>query len=355
MYTFNKIIFIFLAFLFSYSCSNQYEEIRPTQIFTDSSSITGEKLDINTDTLAKPLHSLLIDSLLIIMDKKTSEHGLHIINVNQEKFIASTAKKGRGPKEIQIPLGLNLDPENPRSFNTYARLKNKIFTFNLDSILTKENYFPQEKIEFSESYLMPVQIQNKQFIATGPFEKGRYRISDSSCSNHEYKYGYPYDPSKKNVSNQTKSLAYQGKFTIQPGGNHLSFSTTNCGVLEFFRVNKNSIKKIKEHHFYNPDYEAKSNTSAPLSGENKMGFTGRSATKDYLYLLYSGRTFIKYRNQFLYGNIMLVFNWNGEPVKYYKLDKAVRSISVTDNNKTLYAYASLPQPSILKYKLNHSQ
>ena len=64
---------------------------------------------------------------------------------------------------------------------------------------------------------------------------------------------------------------------------------------------------------------------------------------------------MEYRENYAYGKDVLVFDWKGNPIKHYKMDKAVRCISVADNNKTMYAYASLPQPTILKYKLDHAQ
>jgi len=349
-----KILIILTVLLFT-NCSENHKEIEPTQIFEDSISLRGDKMNLNIDTLARPIHSILIDSFLIIMDKKLSNYNFHIINIKQKKYISSSCKKGKGPKEIAIPLGLYINPNFPRSFSTYARSKNKYFTFNIDSILNKkEEYYPRIVKTFSKSYLTPVQLQNKHFISTGPFKKGRYRISDSSLTNHVYKYSYPYDPNKKNISGTTKNMAYQGKFQLQPNGSHFAFATAYCGVIEFFKLDNNTVKKTEEHHFYNPDYLA-NETSAPLTRKNKMGFIDYSATNDFFYVLYSGRTLLEHKNKAFYGKDVLVFNWKGKSIRHYKLDKAVSFINVSDNNKTLYAYAALPKPAIFKYKLNYSQ
>jgi hypothetical protein len=208
------------------------------------------------------------------------------------------------------------------------------------------------------NYLTPLLLQNNHFIATGPFEKGRYRISDKSLKNHHFKYDYPKDMDKSDVSRPTKSMVYQGNFVLQPNGKHFAFATHSCGVLEIFKSIDETIQKIKNHHFYNPVYNVKSEKemSAPLNAKkNKSGFSDLSATKKYLYVLFSGRTFMEYRKKYQYGKHVLVFDWKGNPIKHYKLDKAVRCISVADNNKTMYAYASLPKPRILKYNLDHAQ
>lgn len=356
----NKLLHIvasLVIIIFAISCT-KHKEVTPTSIFSDSTQIEGKVVNVNLYSINKPVRAIMMDSLLIIKDLEANEYNFHIINVNKEKLIKSFGKAGRGPKEIEIPLGFNINPGKARDINTYARTKQKLFCFNVDSVLDNDNYEPQLIKKFPGNYLTPVLLQNNHFIATGPFEKGRYRISDKSLENHQFKYDYPDDLDKSDVSRPTKSMVYQGNFVLQPNGNYFAFAAGSCGVIEVFKTESKTIQKIKNHHFYNPIYtvESEKDMRAPLNAKkNRNGFADLCATKKYLYVLFSGRTFMEYREKYAYGKDVLVFDWKGSPVKHYKLDKAVRCISVTDNNKTLYAYASLPQPSILKYKLNHSQ
>jgi hypothetical protein len=337
------------------SCT-KHNEIAPTSIFIDSTRIKGKVVNANLDNINQPVRAIMIDSLLILKDLKATEYNFHIINVHEEKLIKSFAKAGRGPKEIEIPLGFNIKPGKGRDINTYARTKKKLFCFNIDSVLHNDQYDPQLVKRFTEDYLTPVLLQNNRFISTGPFEKGRYRISDSSLKTHSFKYDYPNDPDKSNVSRPTKSMVYQGNYALQPHGKYFAFAAGSCGVIEIFQSKSKTVKKIKNHHFYNPEYQVESDTEmrAPINAtKNRNGFADLCATQKYLYALFSGRTFWEYRNKFAYGKDVLVFDWKGNPIMHYKLDRAVRCIGVNKTNSLLYAYAALPEPAILKYSLVH--
>lgn len=352
-----NILVSLVVLMFANSCTNN-KGVNPTNIFNDSTLTEGKGVNVNLDTINKPIRAIIFDSLLVIKDLKARDYNFHIINVNKEKLVKSFGKSGRGPKEIDIPLGFNINPGKDREINTYARNKQKLFSFNIDSIIHKKNYEPSLVKEFSENYLTPVLLKNNHFIATGPFEEGRYRVTDKSLKKHQFKYDYPKDTDKHRVSRPTKSMVYQGNFILQPNGKHFAFATGSCGIIEIFQSKDKTIQKIKNHHFYNPVYtvESEKDMRAPLNAKkNRNGFVDLSATKEYLYALFSGRTFYEYREKYAYGKNLLVFDWKGKPIKQYKLNKAVRCISVADNNKTMYAIASLPQPTILKFKLNHSQ
>ncbi|MCF8307671.1 MAG: TolB-like 6-bladed beta-propeller domain-containing protein [Bacteroidales bacterium] len=311
-------------------------------------------MNIDNNAIGEAISSFLIDSILILKDLKNPKYNFHLINIRQESYIKKFCIKGKGPNEFAFLMNLNSNPKKHRSFNTFSRLDKKIITFDLDSLMFQKRYRPDIIKTFKKNYIMPVMLQNDYFISTGPFKKGRYRLSDNSLHTHRYKYHYPYDPEKNDVSRTTKSIIYQGQFILQPNGSHFAFSTPNCGILEVFKAKENSIRIVTKHHHFNAKYETnKTGTKAGLVMENKMGFSDMGSSKNYLYVLYSGRLLSKYTDESLYGKHILVFNWEGEPIKHYKLDKAVRCISVNNTDSLLYAWAALPEPALLEYSLNH--
>ncbi|MCF8307668.1 MAG: TolB-like 6-bladed beta-propeller domain-containing protein [Bacteroidales bacterium] len=346
------IIFIVLISNLHISCTKNNEEKSPLKAFRDSTLIQGNQLKISSEHIGEATYSLLIDSILVIKDTKNTDYAFHLININKKKYTKSFGKKGNGPKELAHPMGLNKNIQS-ENINTYASTKNKIFTYNVDSLLQKNDYKPYYIKKFMGEFLMPVQIQNGLFITTGPFEKGRYRLTESAQNLNKFIFDYPVDSEHEEAPNESKSMVYQGRFKLQPEGKRFAFATNRAGILEIFQANNGTISKVIDQHFYNPDYKVQSKYSVPIYPNNKMGFTDMSATKDYLYVLYSGRTILKYRKKFLYGKHVLVFNWQGTPIKHYKLDKAVRCISVNKTNSLLYAWAALPEPALLEYAFNH--
>lgn len=354
-----KIIIPILSILLLSLFSCNKKEIEPPEIFEDSLSIQGEILDSNLEYIGLPAQAILIDSFLIIKDNANAskrEFSIHIINVKQNKYITSTCRKGRGPKEIVNALSLSRSISNKRSFTVYSRFKYSFFDFNIDSILKNNNYLPKRTMTFKEPYLIPVHLPNHQYMAIGPFEQGRYRVSDSLGENHRYRFDYPQDPDHKNVPNKFKSKAYQGNFCLQLNGNYFAFGALNSGILEFFQATQDKILKIKDWHFYYPEYRIKpdpNRISAPVSPDNKFAFTAMSGTENYLYILYSGRTFREYQSRIIYSRDLLVFTWSGKPVLRYSLDREIWAFSVDEKDQTLYGITNLPEPALIKFKLSH--
>ena len=59
-------------------------------------------------------------------------------------------------------------------------------------------------------------------------------------------------------------------------------------------------------------------------------------TPDYLYCLYSGSA------DYATPTYLIAFHWNGKPYKTWQLDSYIRTMSVTNDNKTCYVVRSLP-------------
>ncbi|MFI3261510.1 MAG: BF3164 family lipoprotein [Rikenellaceae bacterium] len=79
-----------------------------------------------------------------------------------------------------------------------------------------------------------------------------------------------------------------------------------------------------------------------------------SFTKDYMYLLYQG-TATRYQaegNMKAVNSIVYQFDYDGNPIRKYMLDKAVINMTICENNNAIYALSSsLSGTELLKYKL----
>ncbi len=90
------------------------------------------------------------DKYLIILDYKSHDEQIHLFDKNTFKYVTRTAYKGQGPGEIANigHIGLN---ETDRIFYVIDHGKQRIFSYELDSLLLKPSYIPKEKMTLEES------------------------------------------------------------------------------------------------------------------------------------------------------------------------------------------------------------
>lgn len=110
--------------------------------------------DVLIGRIAKPY---IIDQYLVVSDFESPDQQIHLFDKKSFKYITSTATKGQGPGEITILGHVEYD-KNRRNFYVTDHGKQKIFSYNLDSVLANPNYMPDVKMNmkaelFPDSYL----------------------------------------------------------------------------------------------------------------------------------------------------------------------------------------------------------
>jgi len=79
--------------------------------------------------------------------------------------------------------------------------------------------------------------------------------------------------------------------------------------------------------------------SMAFSLDSKLGFPSITTNDSYIFALYSENTLkdaIEKRDEIFYCNVILIYDWDGNPVKKLLLDKPVRSISFNKKHNMIY-------------------
>lgn len=82
-------------------------------------------------------------------------------------------------------------------------------------------------------------------------------------------------------------------------------------------------------------------------------YWGMSAHKDYVYLLYSGRTPLVVHRELAKGDGSIFveqFDWNGNPIRKFKLDHW-GYFGVDENNGNIYQVSTTLEDPILCYQM----
>lgn len=132
------------------------KSIDKTEIFQKDLNIVCDvhsqvKEILNDDVLigsnARPV---IMQDYLIIGDYKSPDKLIHIFNKKDFKYLVSTADLGQGPDEI-TGMGNIATDEGSHKFYVSDHGKQKIFSYDIDSVLANPDYKPTVKVEMNAS------------------------------------------------------------------------------------------------------------------------------------------------------------------------------------------------------------
>ena len=133
-------------------------------------------------------------------------------------------------------------------------------------------------------------------------------------------------------------------YASNPEGTKVCVGNVFCPSLSFSRVQSGVLEEYKRYE--NPPEGMK---AGRISTETVGAFQGMDADKDHVYVIYSGN---KLRNGLLPSDEcrhLIIYNWNGIPVRHYYLNRNINSVHVCGN--CIYGTSTYPESCVYKFVL----
>jgi hypothetical protein len=157
-------------------------------------------------------------------------------------------------------------------------------------------------------------------------------------------------------SNIEKSLIYLSTLSaIKPDQTMVASVTQKAGVLSIAECTKEALRSKILRCYFPPIVVPVSNgsgISVAYTRDSKVGFCNIDCDDDYIYALYSGRTQESPYEAF-YCSYILVYDWEGNPVKCLFLEKPLFSMGYDRENNMIYGISYIPEGCVLEYSLNN--
>lgn len=342
-----RILIIFNAILL-FSCNKainnpiQHFEKSPKQRLTHSRMIDLEEFDI-----LKPAHVFRMDDSYMVWDNN-NEKMFSLVNFDSKKVIKGI-RRGNGPGEIISTISLQVKDGR---FLIYDADRRKISRINISSdttLILKE----VEEIGFDKR-LFIINYQGSHMIATGLFEdawlatlKGNGEIIS--------KVDFPSFEETDNTPKMELSMLYLSTHTAnKPDNKKVVAATQDLGVISFFNYIDGSIlEEYKQLKYYGPDFSLLERGGIAWSKDGLIGFCGLDCDDEYVYALYSGRTFNEHGMLSHHCENLLVYDWDGNPVKHYILDIPMYSMKYDKKNNSIYGIGYHPEGVFVEYQLDN--
>ena len=339
-----------LLLLFLGSCSSAGKR-NPLNLFRDSQNLYHETLPSNEYVLGITGQIVDMGNFLAILSQNKG-HALAIYDKARKTYLHPIAPIGQGPDEFSRIINLQcadstrlyVHDSNRKEFVDYQ------ITTDEDSLKSKKEVL----FSWKPASFRAIKIAN-YFIRLCVTEEGMFALSNSKGI--ELGLFEKYPPPGENDTEYPayiRSTSYQGYLAVHPKDSLFAFVPISAPIVQVFRVSENKIRKYSESFLDYAHPTIKKDDRGGLRsahGDNPLIYLSVVGTRDYIYVLYSGRTLKEYKGNAFYGRDVLVFDWNCNPVKRYVLDVDVSCIEVSPDNTTLWAAAENPDPELVKFQM----
>ncbi len=312
--------------------------------FGETINLSGKPVSIRENI--KP-EQLFVKGNFLITNNQRQDSIFMIFEIPSMKCVAAFGVKGNGPDEFGFPRIVET-AEDSILFYIYEMNNEKVYKVS-HTHLYPEYYITLSKKSrsFDEKQIVFIDNKTAYFSATALKGKMIYYFSKDSL---------PQDKSIEDLAIPGIKGSWTtliGDFGINNDAGRIAYA-----YKYFKRLRIIDINSMKERNII---FEAKNlekglNDIATLEPTNITHYWGMSANNEYFWMLYSGRTPVDVqrdnRNKKKYIFVEK-FDWNGNPVKRYKLDDW-GYFCVDKKNETLYLASTASIFSLIRYDLTDS-
>ncbi len=334
------IIFIFLISCSPYKSSDPISyfkeppiKLKPTIIHTDQPLLLGGSI------------AMITDSVLAVITPR-EDTLLTFISIPKEKVIKRMIPRGQGPGEM---IMLDFCPQVNKD-QLWIHDPNLGIVCRLDmEAVTNESYQIEPIVKLGSSYLIKL---GDYLVASGSNVKdNRFQIFDSqgnlitSCLNYQKPDEY------RHIPDHVYATVFQGDYAVHPNNEKFVFSSSMSGSIHFFDFTPESISLSTDLFFYHPSITDLGQNRYMIDRDAKMGFPMIESDMDYVYTLYAGDKTKTQHLSTLTSNQILVYDWNGNPVKRYELEIPLFTFCLNAAGDKIYGVAFEPETIIVQYDL----
>jgi hypothetical protein len=265
------------------------------------------------------------------------------IDIQEGKpILTHFGNRGQGPEDFIRPYPLQYINEDV--FGAYDITSKTYKEITLPKGGAGEPAHITSHITFESQPFQVLKTAYGQYAGLSAGE-GLIVLMDSTGKEQATFFAYPYrDNDEQAIENRLRAMAYQGVFAANPQKTKCVYASLNGEIIHFYDIQKDKISLIRKTENRYPSYKNE-NDMVVTNVKNKVGYISLSATGQFIYALYCGKTLEELRgaNGFsLEATQVRVFDWTGEMVETFTLDVPCRYISVSNDGEKLWSIALIP-------------
>ena len=312
--------------------TGEYELI--DNVFGDIIELTGKNILKEVLFTFSETELLVHDSILILKNNaRGNTHIIQLFKLPDMELMTKIGNAGRGPLEFSYSAHIIPTPDTSALIYLYNRDTREVYkvtkSLSLEMVTSKFNsldmntYFIENIMNLSESkYFFTERTREKNTLL-------QLTISQDNTSSSKL-IDLNFNP------NVNTSMAYFGYFAMNIEKNRFAYAYRYYRRILFSDLNADSIRVVK---FNAPEYDPLTDGVADGENLNTAYYHNKAASGEkYIYFTYLGKKveeISKEQNNGVYTQYLEVWDWNGNPIRKFKLDQ-FGHITVDEKNNKLY-------------------
>ncbi|MFT4858541.1 MAG: hypothetical protein ACI8SN_000457 [Algoriphagus sp.] len=343
-------LFLIGAFFLG-SCAVSTDPKDPLLDFQDEVNLTSKRLK-TSDSLYRAGGILVFDDVLFVYDNEM-DYLYKIIAIDQDQLLKRFGKVGQGPCELDPSLITYKSGADGKLIGMFEMGSREFQEYSVKEILESKDdpaCIPfQGKIDSEISLAIKV----REDIFLGVTNGKPYALLTGNQVVQTIGE-FPFQEQFEGIHPFILELAYQNKLHKHPtkslflGTSTFSF---NMDILEL--NNEDNLVLKKSLHFWPTEFEPSNDPNqffAAIKAENRFGNVSTSVSENYIYVLYSDEP---WEYQFpLKSKRVLVYDWEGNPIRILQLDTELSMIAVHEKDEFLIGYVDDGRANLYQFKLD---
>ncbi|MDF2156444.1 BF3164 family lipoprotein [Algoriphagus sp. CAU 1675] len=277
---------------------------------------------------------------------------IHVIDADNMIYMFSQGKNGFGPGEISDATGFDFG-SNDSTFWVYSAIEKRISEFSLFEQSELAMHQIKQPVNFFKAYSC-LYLTDSTFL--GMFVDSPYRLIEFGL-NDDFEKGYGSQENfteRTDLDNFNLSQINDGWFNSNSDKTVFAIASIYYDKIDLFDARTKEFKTI-----YGPDPEVfdfelhydESGPSVIWSRDIPYQYRDIEITKDRIYALFGGISGPEIKKTSEIARTLRVYDFDGNLLEHYLLDRSLRSIALDIENKKIYGITTDSDPGIAVFTI----
>ena len=324
------------------------------RIFVDSETFKIADLEVIklegtimqfNDTIWNPVGIDVKDTLLFLQNRST-KFIYDIYNLKNNEKINECITIGQGPDEFIRPLIVQSMDTNVWM---YDRVKTVLKEYRVQDLTDKHLPVSINNISLKNMSNRVAVLSNGNILASViNINRGGFDLYDSNGTLRDSIGEFPKFTSG-NLSDMEKMFTFQNDFTSNLT-NRIFVCYLHTDLIEIYDFQGNLIKRMHGPQQIRPAMDIWSEGGATgartIKGKTYNCYSSPVYAGNEVFALYYGELYEDYESR---NDKMIVFDWEGKPLRMYELDTHLFTFTVDCENRIIYGITNSPEYRIIKF------
>ena len=292
------------------------------------------------------------------------------IDIATGRIIKHWGTKGQGPNEFSGRIDMN-NNYLETGLNIWCVSLSKLYFFPNSDLESGLIHFQNIPVNINDDrldiYNSVIQLDTFVFFASGGNNDKLFTLLDTKNNMIKEVGDYPPEDKTevdKNLPPILRKMAYNGRLKYNHSLKKLVYISIASEMFEIYNFDGADVELAMGNYSTIPKYEevARANTGNVVTRSvvpNLINGKGRNlsvtSSDENIFILYQDYRKMKIEEGSQPGNkanIILVFDWDGKPVKKYELDRIINGQITYDKERNrLWAIHDNPDPEVIYFQL----